>query len=128
MAALPWTQLLAVAMGAAAGAWLRWWTGLRLNGVWLGFPLGTLLVHCVGGLMIGAAMVAFERFPNETLRLLLVTGFLGGLTTFSTFSAEVVELLMNGDWPAGALLASAHLAGSLLLTFAGFATFRWLAA
>jgi CrcB protein len=61
-------------------------------------------------------------------RLAIITGFLGGLTTFSTFSAEVVELMMRGDYGAGALLAFAHLAGSLFLTFAGFATFRWLTA
>ena len=65
--------------------------------------------------------------PSPELRLFAVTGFLGGLTTFSTFSAEVVELLMRGDLAAGALLASAHLAGSLALTFAGFATYRALA-
>jgi len=81
-AALPWMQILAVALGAAVGALLRWVAGLWLNQQWAGFPLGTLLVNCVGGLMIGAALVWFDRTPNEVLRLLLVTGFLGGLTTF----------------------------------------------
>jgi len=124
MAALPWTQLLAVAMGAAAGAWLRWWAGLRLNGVWLGFPLGTLLVNCVGGLMIGAAMVAFERFPNETLRLLLVTGFLGGLTTFSAYSGESLALLQRGHFGLALAHTLAHVAGALGCAALGFALGR----
>ena len=79
-------QVLAVAAGAAVGALARWGAGLWLNARWAGFPLGTLAVNCVGGFLIGLALAWFERSPNELLRLLLVTGFLGGLTTFSTFS------------------------------------------
>jgi len=120
----------AVGIGAALGAWLRWGLATWLNPRLPSFPLGTLAANLIGGYLIGFAVAFFlarHSLPPEA-RLFVVTGFLGGLTTFSTFSAEVVELLMRGDWPAGALLASAHLAGSLLLTFAGFATFRWLAA
>ena len=81
-------QVLAVAAGAAVGALGRWAAGLWLNARWAGFPLGTLAVNCVGGLLIGLALAWFERSPNELLRLLLVTGLLGGFTTFSAFSVE----------------------------------------
>ena len=120
----------AVGIGAALGAWLRWGLATWLNPRLPSFPLGTLTANLVGGYLVGFAVAYFlarHSLPPE-VRLLVVTGFLGGLTTFSTFSAEVVELLMRGDWGTGALLAFAHLAGSLLLTFAGFATFRWLTA
>jgi CrcB protein len=120
---------LAVGIGAALGAWLRWGLATWLNPRLPSFPLGTLAANLVGGYVIGFAVAFFlarHALPPEA-RLFVVTGFLGGLTTFSTFSAEVVELLMRGDWQAGVLLALVHLAGSLLLTFAGFATFRWLA-
>ena len=83
---------VAVAIGASLGALLRWRVGLWLNPQWPGFPLGTLLVNCVGGLVVGGLLYWFTRQPNELLRLLLVTGFLGGLTTFSTFSAEVIAM------------------------------------
>ena len=78
-------QVLAVAAGSAVGALARWGAGLWLNARWAGFPLGTLAVNCVGGLLIGLALAWFERSPDELLRLLLVTGFLGGLTTFSAY-------------------------------------------
>ena len=90
---MPWAQMLAVALGAAVGALVRWWAGLWLNSQWSGFPLGTLLVNCAGGLLIGMALAWLERTPDEFLRLLLVTGFLGGLTTFSSFSGESLILL-----------------------------------
>jgi CrcB protein len=119
----------AVGIGAALGAWLRWGLSTWLNPRWPSFPLGTLASNLIGGYLIGFAVAWFlarSDFPPEA-RLFVVTGFLGGLTTFSTYSAEVIELLMRGDWASGALLAFAHLAGSLALTFAGFATFRYLA-
>ena len=111
---------LAVAGGAAAGALLRWVAGLWLNGTWSGFPLGTLLVNLVGGLCIGIAMVWFMRTPDETLRLLLVTGFLGGLTTFSAFSGESLALLQRGHLGLAAAHALVHVAGSLASAAAGF--------
>jgi fluoride exporter len=120
MLALPWAQVLAVAGGAALGALLRWLAGLWLNAHWSGFPLGTLLVNCVGGLLIGLALVAFERSPNELLRLLLVTGFLGGLTTFSAFSVESLLLLQRGHWALAIGHTLAHVLGALGCAVLGY--------
>ena len=118
----------AVGIGAALGAWLRWGLASWLNPRLPSFPLGTLAANLIGGYLVGLAVAYFATRHSLTpeARLFVVTGFLGGLTTFSTYSAEVVELLMRGDYAAGTLLALAHLAGSLLLTVAGFATFRLL--
>jgi CrcB protein len=122
-------QFTAVGFGAAFGAWLRWgfsfWLGPR-SGAW---PLGTIASNLVGGYLVGIAVAFFAMRPGlaPEWRLFAVTGFLGGLTTFSTFSAEVTELLMHGDVLSGTGLAAAHLLGSLLLTAAGFATVRLLA-
>ena len=110
----------AVAAGAAIGALLRWWAGLWLNAAWPGFPLGTLLVNCVGALLIGVCLVGFERVPNELLRLLLVTGFLGGLTTFSSFSGESLSLLQRGQFALALMHTAAHLFGSLACAALGF--------
>ena len=118
--ALPWAQILAVASGAAIGALLRWLAGLWLNASWSGFPLGTLVVNCVGGLLIGVALAWFERSPNELLRLLLVTGFLGGLTTFSAFSVESLMLLQRGHWGLAAAHTVAHVMGALGCAAIGF--------
>jgi CrcB protein len=115
-----WLQVLAVAAGAAAGALARWGAGLWLNARWAGFPLGTLFVNAVGGLLIGMALAWFERSPNEMLRLLLVTGFLGGLTTFSSFSAESLLLLQRGQWVLAAGHTLAHLLGALACAALGF--------
>lgn len=123
-------EFAAVGVGAAFGAWLRWGFSTWLNPRFPQFPLGTLTSNLVGGYLIGIAVAYF--FARHDLpphwRLFVVTGFLGGLTTFSTFSAEVTELLMRGEYAPGLALAAAHLTGSLLLTAAGFATFRALAA
>jgi CrcB protein len=114
---------LAVGLGAALGAWLRWFLGLRLNPVFPTLPLGTLAANLLGGLLVGVAIAFFDRNPQlpPGFRLLVITGFMGGLTTFSTFSGEVVNLLAKGEylWAAGA--ASIHLFGSLLLTATGIA-------
>ena len=124
--ALPWAQVLAVSLGAALGALARWRAGLWLNATWAGFPLGTLLVNCLGGLLIGMALFWFERAPNELVRLLIVTGFLGGLTTFSSFSAESLILLQRGAWPMAAAHTLAHLFGSLACAGFGFWVLRTL--
>ena len=124
--ALPWVQALAVALGAALGALLRWRAGLWLNAMWTGFPLGTLLVNAVGGLLIGSALAWFEQSPDELLRLLLVTGFLGGLTTFSAFSVESLLLLQHGEWLLAAGHTLAHVLGALVCAAAGFALTRSL--
>ncbi|MET0333536.1 MAG: fluoride efflux transporter CrcB [Rhizobacter sp.] len=122
--AVPWLQVIAVAVGAAVGALLRWWAGLWLNGQWQGFPLGTLLVNCAGGLLIGAALVWFDRSPNEALRLLVVTGFLGGLTTFSAFSGESLSLMQRGDYGWALAHTLAHVVGSLAFAAIGFRLMR----
>jgi CrcB protein len=122
-------QFAAVGIGAAVGAWLRWGLSAWLNPKAPSFPLGTLAANLIGGYLIGLAVAFFLARGDlaHEWRLFTVTGLLGGLTTFSTYSAEVVELALRGDYGAAFLLAAAHLAGSLLLTVAGFATFRALA-
>jgi CrcB protein len=109
----------AVALGAALGALVRWQAGLMFNARWAGFPLGTLLVNVVGGLLIGVALEWFGRQPHEVLKLLLVTGFLGGLTTFSAFSGESLALLRHGELGMALAHALAHVLGSLLAAWAG---------
>lgn len=123
-AGVPWLQVGAVALGSAIGALLRWVAGLWLNAQWQGFPLGTLLVNCAGGLMIGAAVVWFDRTPNEELRLLLVTGFLGGLTTFSAFSGESLGLMQRGDYGWALAHTLSHVVGSLACAALGFRLMR----
>ena len=88
---MPWGGVLAVGGGAAAGAWLRWWLGMLLNPFFPTLPLGTLAANLTGGLLMGFAMELLTRHAvfSPEARLLMTTGFLGGLTTFSTFSAEV---------------------------------------
>ena len=123
-------QLAAVGFGAALGAWLRWGLSAWLNPRIAHFPLGTLAANLIGGYFVGLAIAFFLARGDlaHEWRLFTVTGLLGGLTTFSTYSAEVTELVMLGDYGAAFVLAFAHLAGSLLLTAAGFATFRALVA
>ena len=121
---LPVAQILAVSLGASVGALLRWGAGLWLNASWAGFPLGTLLVNGVGSLLIGMSIVWFQRVPDELLRLLLVTGFLGGLTTFSSFSGESLILLQRGEWVLALGHTAAHLFGSLGCAALGFGLAR----
>ena len=117
-------QAGAVALGAAVGALLRWFAGMALNSLWAGFPLATLLVNCLGGGLVGVAMVWFSRSPDEVLRLLLVTGLLGGFTTFSSFSAESLGLIQRGDWGLALLHSAAHLLGALACTALGYGLAR----
>ena len=119
-----WLQVVAVSAGAAVGALLRWLAGLWLNAQWNGFPLGTLLVNGVGGFLVGLALVWFTRSPNELLRLLIVTGFLGGLTTFSAYSVESLILLQRGQWAMAATHTVAHVGGALACAVLGFALGR----
>ena len=122
-------SFIAVGAGAAIGAWLRWGLSLWLNPRVVNFPLGTFAANMIGGYLIGLALAHFTLHSDLSpqARLFVITGFLGGLTTFSTYSAEVVELLQRGEIAWAATLALAHLAGSLLLTVLGFATYRALA-
>ena len=125
---MPISGFVAVGVGAAFGAWLRWWLGLALNAVTPNLPLGTLAANLIGGYLVGVA-VAFFAWRTELSplwRLALITGFLGGLTTFSTFSAEVINAFTRGE-PGWALaIAATHLIGSLLLTLLGLASVRML--
>ncbi|WP_153115430.1 fluoride efflux transporter CrcB [Rhodocyclus tenuis] len=110
-----------IGIGAACGAWLRWLLGLALNPLFLALPLGTLAANLIGGYLIGVALGFFHQYADlaPEMKLLVITGFLGGLTTFSTFSAEVVERLLAGQ-PAWAMtLAGIHLFGSLSMTWLG---------
>jgi CrcB protein len=117
---MPWMNFAAIGVGAALGAWTRWGLSLLLNPVFPSLPLGTLAANLTGGLLIGIVMGLAEPLSlSLATRLLLVTGFLGGLTTFSTFSAETVGLLLKGETAWSALLVAAHLGGSLLLTGVG---------
>ncbi len=121
--------LLAVGVGAAFGAWLRWALALLWNPVFGPVPLGTLAANVIGGLLVGAAWEMIGRnagWPPE-VRLFLVTGFLGGLTTFSTFSAETVALLERGAWGWAGALVALHVCGSVAATLAGIALVRRLA-
>ncbi len=120
--------LTAVGVGAALGAWLRWGFGLMLNSVFPVLPLGTLAANLVGCYLVGIA--AEYLFHNITIspevRLFVITGFLGGLTTFSTFSAETVTLLLREQYSWAFAIISSHLFGSLVMTVMGMLTVRLL--
>ncbi len=120
------TGFLAVGAGAVIGAWLRWALSLGLNVMLPNLPLGTLVANLAGGFLIGLAVELFTLYPvlPPEMRLFVITGFLGGLTTFSTFSAEAVALLQRDQYGWAFALISAHLLGSLLLTLLGMATVR----
>ena len=126
MSTLNWMNMFAVALGAALGGVLRWVTGwlLSVPGSWL--PWGTVVVNCAGGFLIGLSMVWFQRTPNETLRLLCVTGFLGGLTTFSTFSSESLSLVQKGQVGWAVTHSLVHVLGALAFTTVGFRVGRWM--
>ena len=120
--------IVAVGGGAAVGAWLRWGLGVLLNSIFPTLPLGTLAANLIGGLLMGVAMELMARYatmPAE-VRLLMTTGFLGGLTTFSTFSAEITTLLLRREALWTVLGIVAHVAGSVLLTIAGIVLVRAL--
>ena len=118
------SAVIAICLGACAGALLRWQLGLWLNqaGAWM--PWGTLAANLIGGYLIGLVLAVVHHHPqlDPMWRLLLVTGFLGALTTFSSFSAEVVEMLLHQRYAQATSTAALHLAGSLLLTWAGIRT------
>jgi CrcB protein len=121
-------SILAICVGASLGALLRWWLGLALNGLFPTVPPGTLAANLVGGYLVGLAIAFFASYAAiaPEWRLLVITGFCGGLTTFSTFSAELVVLLQQGRAAWALAAAAAHLAGSVLMTVAGIATMFWL--
>jgi len=120
--------LVAVGVGAVGGAWLRWALSLGLNTVWPNLPLGTLTANLVGGFLIGVAVELFTLHPvlAPEIRLFVITGFLGSLTTFSAFSAEAVGLLQRGQFGWAFAMISAHLLGSLAMTLLGIVLVRTL--
>ena len=123
-----WKPIAAISLGSALGALLRWNLGSRFNALFPSIPPGTLAANLIGGYIIGVAMGYFAQAPGiaPEWRLLIITGFCGGLTTFSTFSAEIVTLLQQGRlaWAMGAI--ALHVSGSLLMTLAGLASWHWL--
>jgi CrcB protein len=122
-----WKTVLAISVGASAGALVRWWLGVRLNGHFPPIPPGTLAANLIGGYIVG---IAIALFASSTVapewRLLVVTGLCGGLTTFSAYSAELVALLQHGRVSWAFAAAAVHVVGSVLMTFAGIGTVAWL--
>jgi len=123
-----WGSFTAVGVGAAIGAWLRWGLGIALNPVFPTLPLGTLTSNLAGGLHMGLVkeLVTRHAIMSPELRLFVTTGFLGGLTTFSTFSAEMTTLFLRREWMWAALGIVVHVAGSLLMTIIGILLVRGL--
>jgi len=120
--------IFAVSLGSALGGLLRWWLSLKLNSAFAALAPGTLVANLAGGYIVGFAIAYFmdaTSIPPEW-RLLIITGFCGGLTTFSTFSAEVVSLLQQEQWAIAAAVIAAHVIGSIAMTFLGIASWHWL--
>ncbi|WP_158933829.1 fluoride efflux transporter CrcB [Burkholderia sp. S171] len=117
-------SILAVGIGGALGSLFRWVLGLRLNASFPNLPLGTLAANVIAGYVIGVAVAWFARFPGVSMewRLFVITGLMGGLSTFSTFSAEVVAHLQQGryGWAAGEI--AIHVTASVVMTILGIAT------
>ena len=118
---MSFSGFIAVGGGAAAGAWLRWWLGMLLNPFFPTLPLGTLAANLLGGWLMGVALGLlghYESMPLE-MRLFVTTGFLGGLTTFSTFSAETATLISHEQYGWTAVMVGVHVIGSVLMTLLG---------
>jgi len=120
------TAFIAIGFGAALGAWLRWGLALWLNPLFPTLPYGTLAANLLGGYLVGIAIAYFAQHPDlpPEWRLLAITGFLGGLTTFSTFSVEVFTLISRNQLGWALTTASAHLVGSLAMTALGVWCFK----
>jgi CrcB protein len=118
------TSMILVGLGGATGTWLRWWLGMRLNPIFPTLPFGTLAANLIGGYVIGLAIGAInlDLGLSTQARLFLMTGFCGGLTTFSTFSAETFMLLSRGQFAWGLGEIAIHVSGSLLATTLGVFT------
>jgi CrcB protein len=117
-------NFLYIGLAAALGAWSRWGVGILLNTMHPIFPLGTLTVNLIGGYLMGISMGAFELFSelSPDLKLIINIGFLGGLTTFSAFTAEVFQLLQKNEFVASLTLVALHVIGSLLMAYLGWLT------
>lgn len=122
------TAVTAISAGAALGAVLRWGLGTKLNAFFPAVPPGTLAANLVGGYIAGVALGFLASRPglSPEIRLFVITGFCGGLTTFSTFSAEIVDLLQKGQLAMGGLAIVVHVAGSVAMTVLGLATWYWV--
>ncbi|WP_229412571.1 fluoride efflux transporter CrcB [Massilia sp. Root335] len=120
---------IAVAVGAALGAWLRWGLTILLGQLHAHIQLGTLVANLVGGYLIGLALGFFDTLPalSPAWRLFVITGFLGGLTTFSSFSGEAMVLLQRGHYSWALTHSALHLLGSIGFCIAGYATWRAIA-
>jgi CrcB protein len=123
-----WRSIAALAVGSVAGGLLRWTLSLQLNALFPSIPPGTLLANLLGGYIVGVAVAYFASAPDiaPEWRLLIITGFCGGLTTFSTFSAEVVTLMQQGRLLWAIAEIGVHLGGSLVMTLAGMLSWQWL--
>ena len=123
-----WKPILAISLGSASGGLLRWSLGARLNSLFPDIPPGTVTANLIGGYVVGVAVAYFAQAPDiaPEWRLLIITGFCGGLTTFSTFSAEVVTLLQQGRLTLAMGAIAIHVSGSLLMTLAGLASWQLL--
>jgi len=123
-------SVFAVGVGAAIGAWLRWWLGIVLNPVFPTLPFGTLAANLIGGYLVGVAVAFFSQHAGLPLeaRLFVITGFMGGLTTFSTFSAEAVTLISRSEYAWALAHTAIHLGGSLVMTTLGILTVSLLKA
>jgi CrcB protein len=122
-----WKAVVAVSVGGALGCLFRWWLAMRLNSLFPTLPPGTLAANLIGGYIIGVAIAFFATFtavPTEW-RLFIITGFCGGLTTFSTFSGELYLLLQQGRAGWAICEAAVHLFGSLIMTVLGAGTVYW---
>ncbi|MGB3392966.1 MAG: fluoride efflux transporter CrcB [Stenotrophomonas sp.] len=119
-----WKPIAAIAAGSVLGGLMRWGLGLRLNALFPDVPPGTLASNMIAGYIVGIALAFFAQAPglSPEWRLLVITGFCGGLSTFSTFSAEIVALLQRGQYALALGAIAIHVAGTLLMTFAGIAT------
>jgi CrcB protein len=117
-------SIAAISIGASCGALLRWFFDVSFNSLFPNMPLGTLTANLLGAYLIGIAMAVFASQPqlSPEWRLLVITGFLGGLTTFSSFSAQVTTLIQQEKWLWAGTTIISHVAGSLLLTLLGLAT------
>jgi CrcB protein len=120
---------IAVAIGAALGAWLRWGLTIFLSQLHAHIQLGTLVANLLGGYLIGLALGFFDTAPalSPAWRLFVITGFLGGLTTFSSFSGESMVLMQRGHYGWALAHAAVHLLGSVGCCVAGYATWRAVA-
>ncbi|MDF7669739.1 fluoride efflux transporter CrcB [Orbaceae bacterium ESL0721] len=119
--------ILAISIGSIFGGLFRWFLSLKLNVIASVIPLGTLLSNLIAGYIIGLAIAFFNSTNcSPEWRLLVITGFCGGLSTFSTFSAEIVNFLQDGRITWAMLTIFIHLIGSVLMTFLGILTYQWL--